>query len=115
MTDRDFLIAVATHRDPVNTITKVIADPVSYVLTLIHELAYLPVTRLGLDQMADVLFGDPVFALLLTDAARIQARVVTEVLPLTPPSFRPFWDHILQPAWSQHADIHLAKARTTGT
>lgn len=116
-TYRDYLIAIATQRDPPTTINKVIIDPVSYVLTLIHELTYLPITRLGLDQMADVLFGDPRFASLLTPQGRtyIQGRVVTEVLPLSPPAFRPFWDHVLQPAWDQHAELALVKARTASS
>lgn len=115
MTDtyRDYLIAIATQREPPTTLTPpAVMDPVSYVLTLIHELAYLPITRLGLDQMADILFGHPQFASLLTPQGRtyIQGRVVTEVLPLSPPAFRPFWDHVLRPAWDQHVD--LMKART---
>lgn len=106
-TYRDYLIAVATQAPlpPQPIAAPDLVEPVSFFLALLHELAYHPITRLGLDKMLDALFAEPQFAPLLIAPTTSQARVATEVLPLVPAAFQPYWTHIIQPAWDQHADI----------
>jgi len=71
-----------------------------------------PVTRWGLEQAMDAVFSLPELTPLLDDPVRYQNGFASRQLPACCAEFRPFWEHIICPAWNQHADIRRVCAAT---
>jgi hypothetical protein len=87
-----------------------IRDPANFLTALLRIIALSvqagePITRLGLEHAMDAVFALPVMAPLLDNAAEHQNRFAVQHLPACAPRFHPFWQHIIRPAWDQHADI----------
>jgi len=94
-----------------------IEKPWEFLITLFFAISdtKYPVTRAGVDAMMDVVFNNPSFCPLLDNPTIYQAVFATESLPQTTPLFKAFWNHIILPAWNQHADIRRACATSQDT
>lgn len=86
-----------------------ILDPANFLGAALHILSFAEPTRRGIDTLMDVLFGFPQLTPLLEDPATHQQSV------LVPPSLAAHWQHIVLPAWDQHAAIRRAINETADT
>lgn len=84
-----------------------IRDPANFLTALLRIIALSgePITRLGLERAMDTVFALPALTPLLDNAVEHQNRFAAQHLPACAPRFHPFWQHIIRPAWDQHADI----------
>lgn len=92
-----------------------IRTPANFLTALLRILslsiqAGAPVTRLGMDRAMDAVFALPQMAPVLANAAADQNAFVASHLPACDARFVAFWNHVVRPAWDQHADIYRACA-----
>lgn len=81
-----------------------IRDPANFLGAVLRilSLSPTPVTRRGLDSVMDAVFVLPQLTPLLENPAHHQ-----QIVPI-PPRFAAHWQHIVLPAWNQHAAIRWA-------
>ncbi len=64
-----------------------------------------PITRHGIDDLMDIVFGDPAFQATLDHATDIQEHFAVTFLRHTSPVFQDHWTYVILPAWKHHVDV----------
>lgn len=100
------LTAIATELSTTVSHPIEVADPITFLTHLFWYLSNTmqPITRSGMDRMVEVLFTATPFASLLDDPDTHQAALATIVGQMSD-LFKAHWEHIIIPAWNQHAEI----------
>jgi len=108
-----YLIDVACElpRDPISPIPNLPA-PATFIADTLRAMALpsQPITRMGTNRMADILFTHPDVAELFrnTEAtATLLAIICGEMLTSATSLFRDHWNYIICPAMDEHVSIAL--------
>ena len=108
-----YLIDVACElpRDPISPIPNLPA-PATFIADTLRAMALpsQPITRMGTNRMADILFTHPDVAELFrnTEAtATLLAIIYGEMLTSATSLFRDHWNYIICPAMDEHVSIAL--------
>ena len=93
-----------------------IADPASYISDFLRFLATAdtPITRIGTERAADILFTHPDVTVFFRDAdaiATLRGTILTEILPVASQIFRDHWNYIIGPAMDEHVAVALLTSR----